>query len=554
MSVFISYSKKDGEIAREVCEGLEKKEIKCWFAPRDIDVGEDWANQIVNAIEKEVNFIVILSENSMASNEVLKELTLASEMKKNIFALCVDGCEPSRGYKYHLSIAQRLDIKAGNVELVVGKLEEKITGQRKAQGHAPIVKNIGKVEIVTYKDLVDRGVNSTQIAEQLVANDRILYPHIDQDNEGEVSQWEEYLSTYPQTFKYMVNEANQIIGNWSIVILSKEDYQKAVTGQMVEAELQLKDTAYFMFGGVYYGYLLNMSVNREYMNPANIRLLFESFLDQLEEFAEEDIFFKSWCVNVFLPDHEKRYEQLGFKFKCNNVKSGKIYVMDLVPYPGIPMFRKRRRLKKLYEDKFRVDCRQLAADDYLDDEQLEEIAGLIYDTDAYIYPAMFENRDYAIELIPELMRSNDAMFCQENLYIAEYEDEIAGILLWKKGPLHWSKELFEQAAEDMNIPVSPYLDMVTERYVDSYADEQREGIISIINLCVSENARGVGIGKKLMEAFIRQHRGEKMELCVLEENKAAVHLYKKMGFKEVSRYQGFSVDAQKIVCVGMERK
>lgn len=377
MGVFISYSQKDKEIAYEVCHELEKKDIYCWIAPRNIDVGENWANQIVTAIEKEENYIVILSENSMRSNEVLKELTLASEMKKNIFALCVDGCEPTRGYKYHLSIAQRLDIKFGTAAQVVEKLEEKIIGKKKEK---PLLKRKGnKVEIVTYKDLVERGFTSAQIAERLVANDKMLYPHIDQDNEGDVSQWEEYLSSYPQTFKYMVNEDNQIIGNWSIVILAKEDYQKAITGQMVEAELQVKDTAYFMFGGVYYGYLLNMSVNREYMNPGNIRLLFDSFLDQLEEFAEEDIYF------------------------------------------------------------------------------------------------------------------------------------------------------------------------------NSYADEERADVISIINLCVSENARGLGIGKKLMESFLRQHRGEKIELCVLEENKAALDLYKKMGFKEVSRYQGFSVDERDIVCIGMEK-
>lgn len=557
MSVFISYSKKDEKIAHEIFEGLERKDIKCWFAPRDINVGENWANQIVTAIEQSTNFVVILSENSMKSNEVLKELTLASEMKKNVFALCVNGCEPSRGYKYHLSIAQRLNVSEGIINSVIEKLEEKITGRKTEykteRRQAVQAKRTDKVEIVTYQDLVRRGFNSAQIAEQLVANDRVLYPHIDDENEGDVSQWEEYLSSYPQTFKYMVNADNQIVGNWSIVILSKEDYKKAVSGQMVEAELQVKDTAYFMFGGVYYGYLLNMSVNREYMNPANIRLLFESFLDQLEEFAEDDIFFKSWCVNVFLPDHEKRYEQLGFKYKCDNVKSGKIYVMDLVPYPGIPMFRKKRKLKKLYEDKFRVDCRQLEADDYLDEEQLEQIAGLIYDTDEYIYPAMFESREDALELIPELMQNGDAMFCQENLYIAEYEDEIAGILLWKKGPLHWSQELFEQTAEERNIPVSPYLNMVTKRYINSYAGKEREDIISIINLCVSEEARGMGIGKKLMETFLRQHRGEKMELCVLEENKCAVQLYKKMGFKEMSKYQGFSVDEQNIVCIGMKR-
>lgn len=553
--IFISYSKQDKEIADLICHALEKRLIPCWIAPRDIDVGEDWADQIVKAIESNKSFVVIISDHSMESNEVLKEITLASEMKKKIFAICINGCELSKGYKYHLSIAQRMDLCENNLEEIIDKLEAKIRDTK--EGPVEVVKEekIEDLQIVTYYELTKkRGLNKSEIARQLVANDRKLYHNIDDDNEGDPSQWETYLSKYPQTFRYMVNSQNQIVGNWSMVTLSGADYRRAKEGKLLESELNIGSTEYFMFGGVFYGYLLNLSVNEEEMSPTNIRRLFESFLDQLDQFAKEDIYFKSWCVNVFLEDHEKRYEALGFTYACDNVKSGKMYTLDLWPYPKNKIFQKRKKLKQMYENKFSIRCRQLKSGEEVDSDLLESIAGLIYDTDPYIYPAMFGTRDNALELVPELIRENDTMFRLDNLYIAEYEEEIIGLVLWVRGKLTWSKEQFVKVAKDHRIPVSGYLDQVTDRYIRSYADIANEEAISVINFCISEEVRGIGTGSQLMESFLREHRGEQIELCVLEENSGAVRLYQKYGFTENERYRGFSVDDRELVCISMEKK
>lgn len=50
-----------------------------------------------------------------------------------------------------------------------------------------------------------------------------------------------------------------------------------------------------------------------------------------------------------------------------------------------------------------LKCRR--ADTLLSEEQLKEIADLIYDSDPYIYPAMFTDRREAETVIPKMIRA-----------------------------------------------------------------------------------------------------------------------------------------------------
>ncbi|MCJ7625258.1 MAG: toll/interleukin-1 receptor domain-containing protein [Anaerolineaceae bacterium] len=40
--IFISYSSKDKIIADAAVAALEKNDIRCWYAPRDISPGAEW--------------------------------------------------------------------------------------------------------------------------------------------------------------------------------------------------------------------------------------------------------------------------------------------------------------------------------------------------------------------------------------------------------------------------------------------------------------------------------------------------------------------------------
>lgn len=49
--VFISYSGKDGELAKKICTLLEEDGLECWIAPRDVRPFHEYDEEIIDAIE-----------------------------------------------------------------------------------------------------------------------------------------------------------------------------------------------------------------------------------------------------------------------------------------------------------------------------------------------------------------------------------------------------------------------------------------------------------------------------------------------------------------------
>lgn len=201
-----------------------------------------------------------------------------------------------------------------------------------------------------------------------------------------------------------------------------------------------------------------------------------------------------------------------------------------------------------------IEYRSLVSVSALSRENYRELADLIYDTDPYIYPAMFGNRDNAACLLPILFRDGDSMFCLENVFVALCGRRIVGLLLWKKGRLKWSPELLKRLAAENGIEISPYLDDVAKEYVDMYADEDKDDIVSLINLSVAGEFRGRGIGRAILEKFFAGKHSRRYELCVLADNKNAVHLYRSLGFEPVEYYAGFSVQGSPPHAVRMRKE
>lgn len=71
---FISYAHEDEEKIQSIVEVLEKKGLRCWYAPRDV-MGR-YAKAIVDAIENSKVFLVCLSKHSAISEHVLNEVEM----------------------------------------------------------------------------------------------------------------------------------------------------------------------------------------------------------------------------------------------------------------------------------------------------------------------------------------------------------------------------------------------------------------------------------------------------------------------------------------------
>jgi hypothetical protein len=82
-SCFISYSNKDHGFAKQLHADLQSAGVRCWFAPEDLKIGERLRPSFDEAIQLHDKLLVILSENSVRSQWVEKEVETAFEKERN---------------------------------------------------------------------------------------------------------------------------------------------------------------------------------------------------------------------------------------------------------------------------------------------------------------------------------------------------------------------------------------------------------------------------------------------------------------------------------------
>ena len=81
-SCFISYSSKDEALAQRLHADLQDRGIRCWFAPEDMKIGDRFRVRIDEAIRMYEKLLLLLSEHSVASTWVEKEVETAFEKER----------------------------------------------------------------------------------------------------------------------------------------------------------------------------------------------------------------------------------------------------------------------------------------------------------------------------------------------------------------------------------------------------------------------------------------------------------------------------------------
>jgi TIR domain/Pentapeptide repeats (8 copies) len=81
-SCFISYSTRDEEFARRLYSRMRDEKLRVWFAPEDMKGGILLQEQIEQAIQLHDRLLVVLSDESMASEWVKREIRNARRAEK----------------------------------------------------------------------------------------------------------------------------------------------------------------------------------------------------------------------------------------------------------------------------------------------------------------------------------------------------------------------------------------------------------------------------------------------------------------------------------------
>jgi len=119
---FISYATQDEAIAQAVCSALENAGFACWIAPRDMLAGALYAEAIVRALDECRFFILILTERSLASGHVGRELERSASRGHPVLALKMDSAPLTPAFEYFLNESQWIDGRAQTLDSAIAQL------------------------------------------------------------------------------------------------------------------------------------------------------------------------------------------------------------------------------------------------------------------------------------------------------------------------------------------------------------------------------------------------------------------------------------------------
>ena len=107
--VFISYASEDRERILDLVERLRGAGVSVWIDQMGIEGATMWSQEIVEAIDSCKVLILAISQRSTESENVVKELALASERRKKILPVCLDASGIPKSMEYQLAGIQRVE-------------------------------------------------------------------------------------------------------------------------------------------------------------------------------------------------------------------------------------------------------------------------------------------------------------------------------------------------------------------------------------------------------------------------------------------------------------
>lgn len=83
-SCMLSYATEDQSFAEKLYTDLQQRGVSCWFAPHDLRTGEKIRDKIYDAIQTQDKLLLILSEHTVKSDWVEREVELAFELERQV--------------------------------------------------------------------------------------------------------------------------------------------------------------------------------------------------------------------------------------------------------------------------------------------------------------------------------------------------------------------------------------------------------------------------------------------------------------------------------------
>jgi len=90
--IFFSYSRSDSEFVLKLAKDLRNAGANIWLDQLDIKAGSHWDSSIETALNTATHLIIVLSPASVASNNVMDEVSFALESNKTVIPILIAEC------------------------------------------------------------------------------------------------------------------------------------------------------------------------------------------------------------------------------------------------------------------------------------------------------------------------------------------------------------------------------------------------------------------------------------------------------------------------------
>jgi len=107
--LFVSHVSEDRAEAMEIVAALERRNIRCWIAPRDVQPGHPFDDEISAAIDGCRAMLLVFSDHCNDSEYIRREVTVAGESQKLVIPFRIENAQPKHGLRVRLSDLHWID-------------------------------------------------------------------------------------------------------------------------------------------------------------------------------------------------------------------------------------------------------------------------------------------------------------------------------------------------------------------------------------------------------------------------------------------------------------
>jgi hypothetical protein len=120
--IFISHGSETRDDASALSDFLEARGVRTWIAPRDVRPGMDYSEQLQEAIETCLAFVVLISDMANKSPYVRAETEMAFSTSKPIFPVRNADISPAAGLAFFLKIRHWTDAFGPGADAAMDRL------------------------------------------------------------------------------------------------------------------------------------------------------------------------------------------------------------------------------------------------------------------------------------------------------------------------------------------------------------------------------------------------------------------------------------------------